>query len=116
MKHLYYDMGGPPIGMNIFWWGTRPPKRNFLEGFSVGEKLSVLVVRRDYMCAMEAVSIPTRTAHYSPGVYRFMTNVVLYALTHGGISNYSGYVPEGVSAKKELPTRAPKEAIIGAIE
>lgn len=112
----FYGMGGPPIGFDIFWWGTRPPKRNYLEGFSVGDKLSVIVVRRDYMCAMEAVSIPTRSAHYSPGVYRFLTNVAVYALTHGSISDYSGYVPEDALTKKELPTRAPQEANIGATE
>ncbi len=112
----FYEMGGPPVGFDIFWWGTRPPRRNYLEGFSVGEKLSVLVVRRDYMCAMEAVSLPTRSVHYSPGVYRFMTNVVVYALTHGAISNYSGYVPEDALAKKELPTRAPQAANIRVTE
>ena len=112
----FYEMGGPPVGFDIFWWGTRPPRRNYLEGFSVGEKLSVLVVRRDYMCAMEAVSLPTRSVHYSPGVYRFMTNVVVYALTHGAISDYSGYVPEDILAQKELPTRAPEAAKIGATE
>ena len=79
----YYEMGGPPTGFDIFWWGTRPPKRNYLEGVSVGNRLSVIVVRRDYMCAMETVSYPTRSVHYSPSVYRFMTNVVVYALTHG---------------------------------
>ena len=36
----FYEMGGPPVGFDIFWWGTRPPKRNYLEGISVGEKLS----------------------------------------------------------------------------
>ena len=112
----FYEMGGPPVGFDIFWWGTRPPKRNYLEGFSVGDKLSVIVVRRDYMCAMEAVSLPTRSVHYSPGVYRFMTNVVVYALTHGKISDYSGYVPEDTLAKKDLPTRAPQAATIGATE
>ncbi len=112
----FYQMGGPPVGFDIFWWGTRPPKRNFLEGFSVGEQLSVIVVRRDYMCAMESVSLPTRSVHYSPGVYRFMTNVIVYALTHGKISDYSGYVPEDTLAKKELPTRAPEAAKIGATE
>ena len=86
----FYEMGGPPIGYDVFWWGTRPPKRNYLEGISIGEKLSVIVVRRDYMCAMETISLATRSVHYSPGVYRFMTNVVMYALTHGGISDYSG--------------------------
>ena len=112
----FYEMGGPPVGFDIFWWGTRPPKRNYLEGISVGEKLSVIVVRRDYMCAMESVSLPTRSVHYSPGVYRFMTNVVVYALTHGQISDYSGYVPEDTLAKKELPTRAPEAAKVGAFE
>ena len=112
----FYQIGGPPVGFDIFWWGTRPPKRNFLEGFSIENKLSVLVVRRDYMCAMESVSLPTRSVHYSPGVYRFMTNVVVYALTHGDISDYSGYVPEDTLAKRELPTRAPEAAKTGATE
>ena len=112
----FYEMGGPPVGFDIFWWGTRPPKRNYLEGISVGDKLSVIVVRRDYMCAMESVSLPTRSVHYSPGVYRFMTNVVVYALTHGQISDYSGYVPEDTLAKKELPTRAPEAAKVGGFE
>lgn len=114
--HNFYSMGGPPVGFDIFWWGTRPPRRNFLEGISVGEKLSVLVIRRDYMCAMETVSIPTRNVHYSPSVYRFMTNVVVYALTSGGISDYSRYVPQETLVEKKLPTHAPKEALIGAIK
>ena len=112
----FYEMGGPPVGFDIFWWGTRPPKRNYLEGISVGDKLSVIVVRRDYMCAMESVSLPTRNVHYSPGVYRFMTNVVVYALTHGQISDYSGYVPENALARTELPTRAPQAARVGSFE
>ena len=112
----FYGMGGPPVGFDIFWWGTRPPKRNYLEGISVGEKLSVIVVRRDYMCAMETVSYPTRSVHYSPGVYRFMTNVVVYALTHGSISDYSGYVPESALIKKEFPKRPPAAAKVGGFE
>ncbi len=108
----FYRMGGPPIGFDIFWWGTRPPKRNYLEGVSVGNRLSVIVVRRDYLCAMETVSTPTRSVHYSPGVYRFMTNVVVYALTHGQISDYSDYIPEHRLAEKELPTRPPHIADI----
>jgi hypothetical protein len=106
----YYDMGGPPVGFDIFWWGTHPPKRNFLEGITVGDHLGVLVVRRDYMCAMESVSLPTRTVHYSPGVYRFSTNVVVYALTHGGISNYSDYIPGDLTADRisiDAPTLVP---------
>ncbi len=112
----FYEMGGPPVGFDIFWWGTRPPKRNYLEGISVGDKLAVIVGRRDYMCAMEAVSLPTRTVHYSPGVYRFMTNVAIYALTHGQISDYSNYVPAHTLAKRELPMRPPHVADIADFE
>ncbi len=112
----FYEMGGPPVGFDLWWWGTHPPKRNYLEGIVVGDHISVLVFRRDYMCAMESVSLPTRSVHYSPGVYRFMTNVAVYALTHGSISDYSGYVPEDTSAKKKLPTSAPEAAKIGAVE
>ena len=112
----FYKMGGPPVGFDIFWWGTRPPKRNYLEGVSVGNRLAVIVNRRDYMCAMETVSIPTRSVHYSPGVYRFMTNVVVYALTHGQISDYSDYVPEHTLTKRELPTRPPHAASVNGFE
>ena len=112
----FYEMGGPPVGYDIFWWGTRPPKRNFLEGISVGAKLSVIVVRRDYMCAMESISLATRSVHYSPGVYRFMTNVVVYALTHGGISDYSGYVPESALGKREFPMQPPAAATNNGFE
>ncbi len=112
----FYEMGGPPVGFDIFWWGTRPPRRNYLEGISVGDKLSVIVVRRDYMCAMESVSLPTRSVHYSPGVYRFMTNVVVYSLTTGDISDYSGYIPDDMLAQKVVPTSAPEASKIGAVE
>ncbi len=106
----YYEMGGPPVGFDIFWWGTRPQRRNFLEGISIGDKLSVIVVRRDYMCAMEAVSLPTRSVHYSPGVYRFMTNVVVFALTHCSISDHKNYIPPDTLANRRLPTTAPETA------
>jgi hypothetical protein len=106
----YYDMGGPPVGFDIFWWGTHPPKRNFLGGMTVDEHLATLICRRDYMCAMESVSLPTRSVHYSPGVYRFSTNVVMYSLTHGGISDYSNYVPEDLVTDRisiDAPTLVP---------
>jgi hypothetical protein len=114
LYHNYYDIGGPPVGFDIFWWGTHPPKRNYLEGISVEDRLAVMVVRRDYMCSMEVVSVPTRSVHYSPGVYRFMTNVVVYALTHGSISDYTGYIPEDILATQNVPTRIPESVRISA--
>ncbi len=112
----FYQMGGPPVGFDIFWWGSAQHVRNFLEGFSVGERLAAMLVRRDYMCSMEAVSLPTRGTHYSPSVYRFMTNVALYSLTHGSISDYGDYVPEDKLAEQKLPRRAPEVTRIGALK
>ncbi|GIX07269.1 MAG: hypothetical protein KatS3mg115_1672 [Candidatus Poribacteria bacterium] len=110
--HTFYELNGPPIGFDIFWWGTRPPKRNYLEGISVGDKLVAMMIRRDYMCAMEAVNLPTRSVNYSPGVYRWATNVVVYSLTTGNIADYSDYIPEDTLAQKEVPLSAPQSARI----
>ena len=114
--HNYHTVGGPPIGFDIYWWGEQPVKRNFLEGISVDGKLSVLISRRDYLCAMRAISVPGYPVHYSPAVYRFLTNVAIYALTHGGISDYSGYIPERRLRNRKLPRYAPQVAKIRAIE
>ena len=114
--HNFHTIGGPPIGFDIYWWGEQPVKRNFLEGISVGGKLSVLISRRDYLCAMRTVSVPGFPPHYTPAVYRFLTNVAVYALTHGGISDYSGYIPERRLKNRELPRRAPQVAKIKAVE
>ena len=110
----FYEIGGPPVGFDIFWWGTRPPKRNFLEGISVRDKLVAMMIRRDYMCAMESVNLPTRSVNYSPGVYRWATNVVVYSLTHGNISDYKDYVPEDTLAKQAVPTATPQSTRISA--
>ena len=128
--HNFYQMGGPPVGFDIFHPGrlktiavfstgrlsSSIPPRNFLEGIFIGDKLSVLVIHQDYMCAMESISLPSRRIQYSPGVYRFMTNVAIYALTHGKISDYSSYVPEDKREQQRFPSRAPQAAAIGAIE
>ena len=110
----FYELAGPPVGFDIFWWGTRPPKRNYLEGISVGDKLVAMMIRRDYMCAMEAVNLPTRSVNYSPGVYRWATNVVVYALTTGNVSDYKDYVPVDTFAGEGVSDSAPQSARISA--
>ena len=114
--HNFHTLGGPPIGFDIYWWGEQPVRRNFLEGISVDGKLSVLISRRDYLCAMRTISVPGFPVHYSPAVFRFLTNVAIYALTHGRISDYSGYIPERRLRNRELPRRAPQVAKIKAVE
>jgi hypothetical protein len=117
----FYNLGGPPIGFDIYWasvaYGRRPSvPRNYLEGITIGDKIAVLVSRRDFMCSMEAVSLPSREVHYSPSAYRLMTNLAVYALTHGLISDYSGYVPEDKLEAQRFPTRAPEASRIGAVK
>ncbi|MCG8626636.1 MAG: DUF4159 domain-containing protein, partial [Proteobacteria bacterium] len=113
---IFYKMGGPPTGFDLWWSGAIPPGGNHIEGIFIGDKISVLVIRRDYMCAMESISVPSRPTQYSPSVYRFMTNVAIYALTRGKISDYSGYVPEDKLGHQRFPSRAPQAAMIGAVE
>ena len=108
----FYDLGGPPIGFAIFWEGARPPRRNYLEGISVGGKLVALMIRRDYLCAMRTVSGPSRGVNYSPGVMRWATNAVVYSLTTGGIADYRDYVPEDTLDEEWTPRSAPQAARI----
>lgn len=110
----YYSMGGPPTGYDIYrWLGTRPPFYNYLEGITIGDHLGVLVSRKDYLCSMETVSLPSKVNRYSPAAYRFCVNTVIYALTHGGISDYSRYSPENniadeISIDKPVPIQSLK--------
>ncbi len=93
--HNYYNLGGPPTGFDVSWWGIHPPRRRSLTGITIAGHLRVLVCERDYMCSINSVSLPAaRIVSHNPSAFRFFTNVVMYALTHGGISDYSHYVPE----------------------
>ena len=112
LYRAYYDLGGPPVGFDIFWWGNRPPRRNYLEGVSIRGKLVALLVRRDYLCAMRTVGIPGWEVNYSPGVMRWATNVVVYSLTTGGIADYKGYVPGDTLLDEPVPLHIPQAARI----
>jgi hypothetical protein len=113
----FYAIGGPPVGFDVewvAWWGVaglyRP--RHFLEGISVGENLVAILSRKDYMCSMKTVTW-TSAAYLPSGVpaaYRWATNVVVYALTHGNISDYRDYVPENLLADVEASDKAPTSA------
>ena len=53
---------------------------------------------------------------FAPHAARHLINIIIYAITHGNISDYSGYVPEGKLEQQSCPTRAPQAATIGAVE
>ena len=78
----FYHMGGAPVGMNS---GSRPLA---LEGISINGRLAVLISQRGYWD-----SFTGRSGYYSPGVMRFGTNMIVYAVTHGHISDHAAYSP-----------------------
>ncbi|MFC1716039.1 DUF4159 domain-containing protein, partial [Candidatus Poribacteria bacterium] len=93
----YYDTGGPPRGSEMFW-GSENVGRGvvfpYLMGITIGTRLAVVYSRKDYLCAIETVEIPSHTQlryRYSPEVYKFMTNLVVYAMKYGGITDRTDY-------------------------
>ena len=93
----YYHLPGPPRGSEMFWGSENAGKGvvyPFLQGISIGRRLAVVFSRKDYLCAIETVEIPSHTQlryRYSPDVYKFMTNMVVYAMKNGGITDRSDY-------------------------
>ena len=80
--NCFYQMGGAPVGNNS---GSRPLA---LEGISINGRLAVLISQRGYW-----ESFTGRSRHYSPGPMMFGTNMIVYAVTHGQISDHSAYTP-----------------------
>ena len=93
----YYHLPGPPRGSEMFWGSENEGKGMvfpYLQGITVGRRLAVVFSRKDYLCAIETVEIPSHTQlryRYSPDVYKFMTNLVVYAMRRGGITDRSDY-------------------------
>ena len=114
----YYELGGPPLGAYIFWkHGHRrgvlkQVVGKYLRGMFINDRLAVIISDRDYLCAARAKPRPGHgnTGEVSPATYRFLTNLIVYSLTHGGISEYSDYVPEMTDADRisiESPVQIP---------
>jgi len=93
----YYHLPGPPRGSEMFWGSEDAGKGAVfpdLMGITIGRRLVVVFSRKDYLCAIETVEIPSHTQlryRYSPDVYKFMTNLVVYAMRYGGIADRSDY-------------------------
>jgi hypothetical protein len=108
----YYDLGGPPPGAYRFWkHGSRTPDgivgKN-LEGIFIKGDLVAIISTRDYLCAARTKNRPGHgnTGEESPSTYRFLTNLIIYSLTHGGISDYTNYVPD-LSSKDSIGIDTP---------
>ncbi|GEM_PF-1342947 len=104
--NAYYKLNGPlrfPIrkmGSTIFHHG----RYSELRGIVVDGRLAVLVDTEAMMHVMDGAVQNPFYGHYadlnnildefSPHAARQLINIVIYATTHGKISDYSNYVPE----------------------
>ena len=103
---LYYQLPLPPRGGDVFWSAPgaaqgaggvyRPISSKFAyqKGISIGSRLAVIYNRKDYMCSMETAEVDSRARlrdRRSPDVYRFMTNLLVYAMRYGGNTDRSDY-------------------------
>ena len=94
---IYYDLPRPPTGGDVFWKSEnhpKPSKFKYQKGITINNRLGVVYNRKDYLCAMETVEIPSRTMlrmRRSKDVHRFMTNLLIYTMMYGGNTDRSGY-------------------------
>ena len=97
-----------------------------LQGITIDGRLAVLVDTEQMMHVIDGkVQKPFHgqfhnqnkiLEEFAPHAARHLINIVIYAITHGNISDYSGYVPENKQGQQRFSTRAPQAAIIGAVE
>ena len=94
---IYYDLPKPPTGGDVFWGNennAQPTQFRFQKGITIDNRLAVVYNRKDYLCAMETAEIESRTMlrlRRSTDVYRFMSNLLIYALKYGGNIDRTGY-------------------------
>ena len=93
----YYQLPKPPMGGDVFWGNennAQPTQFPYQKGITIDNRLAVVYNRKDYMCAMETAEIESRTMlrlRRSTDVYRFMSNLLIYALKYGGNTDRTGY-------------------------
>ena len=106
LYHCFYELGGPPIGASYLWihgpYRFRGRMKRRLRGLSVGDELRVIISVEDYLCAIASGG---HKKVKSEPAFRLLTNIVVYSLTHGGISDHSQYVPE--ASEGFVPRRTP---------
>ena len=97
LYNIYYQLAKPPTGGDVFWGNennAQPTQFPHQKGIIIDDRLAVVYNRKDYMCAMETAEIESRTMlrlRRSTDVYRFMSNLLIYALKHGGNTDRTGY-------------------------
>ena len=119
--NTFYELNGPlrfpvrKIGSTILHHG---PYRQ-LQGVFIDGRLAILVDTEAMIHVMDGAVQKPFFGHYqdrnqvldelAPAAARQLTNIVIYAVTHGSISDYSKYIPEDALTDGETE-RVPKSA------
>ena len=99
LYRIHYHLPKPPTGGDVFWGNennAQPTQFRYQKGIIIDKRLAVLYNRKDYLCAMETAEIESRTMlrlRRSSNVYRFMSNLLIYALKYGGNTDRARYAP-----------------------
>ncbi|MBM3242648.1 sigma-70 family RNA polymerase sigma factor [Candidatus Poribacteria bacterium] len=100
LYQCFYRLGGPPLT------AITSPRTSQLEGISIDGRLAVIYSERAYVGSMTHEG-----PYWSPQIatFKLMTNIIIYALTHGGISDYSNYTPMDFQKRTatDIPTEPP---------
>ncbi len=94
---IHYHLPKPPTGGDVFWGNennAQTTQFRFQKGIIIDNRLAVVYNRKDYLCAMETAEIESRTMlrlRRSTDVYRFMSNLLIYALKYGGNTDRTKY-------------------------
>ena len=94
---IHYHLSKPPTGGDVFWGNennAQPTQFRYQKGIIIDNRLAVVYNRKDYLCAMETAEIESRTMlrlRRSTDVYRFMSNLLIYALKYGGNTDRTKY-------------------------
>ncbi len=97
LYRIYYQLPKPPDGGDVFWGNennAQPTQFRYQKAIIIENRVAVIYNRKDYLCAMETAEIESRTMlrlRRSTDVYRFMCNLLVYALKYGGNTDRSRY-------------------------
>ena len=104
LYQCFFRLGGPPLT------AITSPRTSSLEGIAIDGRLAVIYSERAYVGSMTREG-----AYWSPQIatFKLMTNIIVYALTHGGISDYSRYTPMDFQKQRftNIPIEPPSYSI-----
>ena len=110
-----FKLGGQPASPNPYSRPTLP-----MTAFELNGRLSVVISYDDYNNGWEAPGRGMGGIDFVPSILRMGANFMLYAGTHGRISDYTHYIPpekwRNEDALEPVPTRAPQAASISAVD